>query len=105
MASLNEMADEFHALFQSFIFKPTKGELIMATLSTLKRRAEKYGMTIRKFKRGEDSYLLELNASLTTSTHNKKFSTASKKFSSKPKTALTRQANRKLSATVKTKCL
>ena len=30
----------------------------MATLSTLKRRAEKYGMTIRKHERGEDSYLL-----------------------------------------------
>ena len=28
----------------------------MATLSTLKRRAEKYGMTIRKHERGEDSY-------------------------------------------------
>ena len=35
----------------------------MATLSSLKRRAEKYGMTIRK--RGEDSYLfvdLDTNA-------------------------------------------
>ena len=30
----------------------------MATLSSLKRRAEKYGMTIRKHERGEDSYLL-----------------------------------------------
>ena len=28
----------------------------MATLSTLKKRAEKYGMTIRK--RGEDSYIV-----------------------------------------------
>ena len=30
----------------------------MATLSTLKRRAEKYDMTIHKYERGEDSYLL-----------------------------------------------
>ena len=30
----------------------------MATLSTLKKRAEKYGMTIRKHERGEDSYIV-----------------------------------------------
>ena len=39
----------------------------MATLSSLKRRAEKYGMTIRKHERGEDSYLfvdLDTNAAV-----------------------------------------
>ena len=96
--------------------KPMKFIGYKPTLAQLKRRAKKYGMTIRKYERSEDSYLLVdvyTNAAVAPEPmtlaeiereldDNKKLSTASKKFSSKPKTALTRQANRKLSATVKT---
>ena len=38
--------------------KPMKFIGYKPTLAQLKRRAKKYGMTIRKYKRGEDSYLL-----------------------------------------------